>query len=188
MVMGASLIDRASGAIHGRGWEPDSHDGEPPASVSVQEFEYALNGLLGWETTCWPWIDLVEFYIGAKVFAVRDNLKTIFEIAVPIRHTASGERVIVYRAGAAIDFRAFFKLCRLKDFNRLVAAIYRRERRGCKPSMYNDISQTTIRSSLDSTLFYSSHTGFRDNVHAGLSGANVGYWFEQVFPARPKGI
>ena len=47
--------------------------------------------------------------------------------------------------------------------------------------------RATIRSIFKDNLLYSAHTEFRDDVHAGLSGANVGYWFEQVFPAMPIG-
>lgn len=79
--------------------DADKHQGLPPVNDSVKEFEIVLNKLLGWETTCWPWIDLMVFYLGSHVFKIKNQLAYEFEIARPIRHTHTGERITVYRAG-----------------------------------------------------------------------------------------
>lgn len=97
MVIGANLIF-FTGDVMSK-LSSDRHIGFPPRNESVKELKNVLNKLLGWKTICWPWIDLIVFYLEPNVFDVKKLLDQEFDVDTPIRHTKTGERIIVYRAG-----------------------------------------------------------------------------------------
>ncbi len=86
------------------------------------------------------------------------------------------------------DIREFGKLLVPKDMDRLVKTIHRREVKRAGPSRYDKLMFKSIQKRMETAVRSKPLSELREDVQDVLGGANLGYYFRQLYPVIPESV